>query len=489
MTITFDQIPATRRSPSFLAEFDSSKASQGAALLAYKALLIGQILATGTASGNELHQITSVDSAILLGGRGSMIHMLAKAWRASNSSTELWILTLDDDGAGVAATKTITVAGTSTADGVLALYLGGNRITVAVTSGDTVTEIAAAIVAAINASVNLPVTATSALGVVTVTARNDGTHGNDFDIRANYNASDATPAGITITVAAGATGAANPSLTTALDVLGETWFNVIAHPYTDATNLGAIEAFLTLRNGPLKMIDGFAVTSALGTHAELTSLGNGRNNRHSNIQSQAGKNPLTPPLEYAAEFGALVAKYGAVDPARPLQTLAFSNAVPPADIDLFDSDERELLLYDGIGTSKVVAGTVQIDRAISTYQTSAAGGADTAYLDISTLLTLMYLRYSWRTRMQNKYPRHKLASDASRARAGQKIMTPALGKTECIGWFKQMEAKGLVEGLDQFTNDLVVERDLSDTNRLNFDIPPDLMNQLVVMAAKFSFRL
>ena len=37
--------------------------------------------------------------------------------------------------------------------------------------------------------------------------------------------------------------------------------------------------------------------------------------------------------------------------------------------------------------------------------------------------------------------------------------------------------------------DLVVERDQSDPNRLNFLLPPDLINQLMVTAASLQFRL
>jgi phage tail sheath gpL-like len=52
-----------------------------------------------------------------------------------------------------------------------------------------------------------------------------------------------------------------------------------------------------------------------------------------------------------------------------------------------------------------------------------------------------------------------------------------------------MEELGLVEGFDQFKADLVVERDALDANRLNFLLPPNLINQLVVTAAKVQFRL
>ena len=122
-------------------------------------------------------------------------------------------------------------------------------------------------------------------------------------------------------------------------------------------------------------------------------------------------------------------------------------------------------------------------------QLSAAGSADPAYLDVTTILTLMYLRFTFRTRIATRYPRHKLANDGARFGAGQAVITPLLGKAEAVAWFREMEDLGLVEGFDQFKRDLVVERNVSDANRLDFLLSPDLINQLVVGAAKIQFLL
>lgn len=486
--VAFNEVPSNLRTPFVSVEIDPSQASQGPALLAYRALLIGQILAAGTAVADTLYKVTSAEQVATLAGRGSMLHRQAIRWFAKNTQTETWIGTLDDNGAGAAATKTITVTGPATADGTIALYLGGERITIAVTSGDADTDIATAIDAAITAAVNLPVTSGVASAVVTTTARNAGEVGETYDIRHSYRDDEALPAGVGIAIADGTTGATNPVLTTLIAALGDTWFQIITHPYTDATSLTALEAELADRFGPMRMIDGVAVTAAAGAHATLTTLGDGRNSPHSVIMSQPGASPLVPPGEFAAECAAVVAIAAAADPARPMQTLGL-NSLAPAEADLWTQSERNLLLFDGIGTSRVVAGAVQLGRVITTYQTNAAGGADTAYLDVTTMLTLMYLRYSFRQRMLSKYPRHKLADDGTRVGPGQFIMTRSLGEAEALGWFRDMERLGLVEGYDQFAADLVVERNVTDPNRLDFLLPPDLINQLIVTAGRIAFRL
>lgn len=494
MAISFNETPTALRVPFVSAEIDASQASQGPALLAYRGLLIGQKTAAGTAAANSLHRVTDPAQVISLAGRGSLLHRQAIAWFASNRATELWIGVLEDDAAGVAASGTINVTGPATADGTIPLYLGGKRLPVGVSDADTAIAIASAIADAINADADLPITA--AVGgvgnehIVTVTFRHKGEAGNGYDLRDSYRDGEELPAGVALAYAQLSGGTTNPALSGLIAALGDSWYQIWAHPYTDATSLSAIEAELSSRFGPMRMLDGVAITSASGTFAALTTLGGGRNSQHSSIVAQPGEKPLTPPWEYAAEVAAIAALYGNADPARPFQTLPMRHALPPAEADLFTLEERNLLLFDGIATTRVGAGdVVQLERLITTYQTNAAGADDTAYLDVTTMLTLLYLRYSFRVRMQTRYPRHKLANDGTRLGPGQAVITPKLGKGEALGWFRDMEELGLVEGFDQFKQDVVAERNATDPNRLDLLLPPNIINQLIVTATKVAFRL
>ncbi len=495
MSIAFQSVPSTLRVPFVAVEFDSSRAQQGPALLPYRALLLGQKLAAGTAAANSLARVTSADQVAALAGRGSMLHRMARAYFSNNRVTETWIGVLDDNGAGVAASGTITVTvagegGDQSAAGTINLYVGGDLVQVAVATGDNDNTIAANINAAINDALDLPATSTVLANVATVTHRHRGEVGNDLDLRVNYQDGEQLPSGVDVAIDAMTGGTTNPVLTSLLAALGDTWFQVWAHPYTDETSLTAIEGELASRFGPMRMIDGVAITSAAGTQAVLGTLGDTRNSPHSCIVAQAGNAPLTPPSEFAAAVAAIVAYQGNIDPARPLQTLPVKGVKAPAEADRFTLTERNLELYDGIGTTRVAAGgEVQLERIVTTYQANAAGAPDTSYLDVTTMLTLLYLRYSFRNRILVRYPRHKLGNDGTRFGAGQAIITPKIGKAEALGWFREMEELGLVEGFEQFKNDLVVERNASDPNRLDFLLPPDLINQFIVGAANIQFRL
>ncbi len=490
MSISFNQIPNGLRVPFVAAEFDSSRASQGPSTLDLKALIIGQKMAAGEGVANSLERITSADDARRIGGAGSMLHRQAIAWFASNTSTELWLGILDDPGAGVAASGTITVTGPATAAGTIALYMSSKRIQVGVADAATPTEIAASIAAAINADTDLAVTALAAAAVVTVTVKNAGLAGNGYDMRDNYRDGARLPDGVGLAYVAIAGGTAATDLAPLIATMGDTWYHILSHPYTDAPSLTTIETEMASRFGPLRMIDGVAITSASGTFAELAAIGAARNSQHSVIAVQPGKLPVTHAPEFAAEVAAVVAAYAPQDFARPLQTLPMRHAVQPAEADLFNFSEHDQLLKSGIATTKDSAGgVVRLERLITTYQTNSSGADDTSYLDITTLLTLMYLRYSFRTRMMLKYGRHKLADDDANIGVGQAVITPKAGRGEAVGWFTDMELLGLLEGKDQFKRDLVVERNASDPNRLDFLLPPDLINQLLVTGVQIAFRI
>lgn len=491
--VSFQQVPNNLRIPFAAVEFNAQNATQGPALLPYSGLLIGQKLNTGSAAQDTVVQCVSVADAITKAGRGSMLHRMAIGWFASNESTPLWLGVLADASGGVQATGTIVVTGPATATGTIALYLGGVRLAIGVNIGDAAATIATNIAAAITAALDLPVTAGATTATVTITFRHKGVVGNTYDVRANFNAGEVLPTGVGLTITAlGAVvaGTSNPPLTNLIAAMASLWTQVWAHPYTDATSLTASETELVARSGPMRQQQAIAITSASGSFSTLTTLGVGRNSPNSSIVAQDGQAPLTPPMEFAAEVAALVAFYGAQDPARPFQTLAMSNAIGGAITDQWPPLERNQFLFSGISTTKaVVGGGVQLDRMITTYETSPSGAADVSYLDVTTMLTLLYLRYSFATRFQTKYPRHKLADDGTRFGSGQAVITPMLAAAEAVTWFDDMMDLGLVEDPDEFKNNLVVVRNSQDQNRLDFLLPPNLINGLIVVAAQIQFLL
>lgn len=488
MTISFNEIPADRRVPFVYIEFDGNNAVQGPQRQPYRNLHIGQRLSSGSVAQLVPTLITSKDQAADAFGQGSILQKMLEAQFDVSREIETWAVALDDDGGGVAASGVFGITGTATESGTLCLYVGGQRVKVAVTSGDTASTVATAVRAALNAVEDLVVVAGGSSGTVDVAAKNKGAVGNYIDLRDSYFDGEEVPAGIAVAITPMASGSGNPDVDDALATIGVEQFRIIVHPYTDQANIEALDEELEDRWGPITQNDGQAFTASNVALGSLSTLGNLHNSKFNSIIECTGAADL--PWQIAAKAVARIAISAAIDPARPVQTLTLPGTKPPKLADRLTSEERNILLYDGISTLNIDAGgTYFLERVITTYKTNALGGDDPAFLDIETMNTLSYLRWDLRNYLLRKYPRHKLANDGTRFGEGQAIVTPKIMKAEIISRFREWEELGLVEGADQFKEQLIVERDESDPNRLNMMLPPDLVNQLRVTAVKIGFLL
>ena len=490
MAVSFNQVPSNALVPFTYVEIDPSRAGSSGA--AFRSLLIGQRLASGTVAAEVPTPVGSALDARAKFGAGSMLAIMAAAFRRQNPTGQLWAVALDDAAGATDQTHTITVSAAATGAGTISLYIAGRRIPVPISGALAVTAVATAINTAIlsagGASAGvLPVTSTVAAAVVTLTARNGGAS-SDIDVRHSYRPDEVLPPGVGLAIAAGTAGATDPDISDALDAITDQIFNVIVNPYTASATMATLEAELLARWGPTRQIDGVAFTGYRGTAAAATTYGNARNSPYSSVMG-ISTSP-TSIVEWAGAIAGAVGLSAAADPALPFQTLPLRGVLPASLANRFSFAERETLLADGIATHTVDrTGVVALERMVTTYQTAAGGVADTAFRDANTLFTASFVKASFRQRFSTKFGRYKLANDGTRFGPGQRVVTPSTARAEAIALFRQWENAGLVENADAFKDALVVERNASDPNRLDFLIPPDLVNQLRVLAASISFTL
>lgn len=492
MTVPFSNIPQNVRVPLFYAEVDSSQA--GYFTQQNRSLLVGQKLTAGTSPANTLQLVARTDEAKALFGVGSMLARMHEIYRQNDPFGEVWCIALDDPGAGVAATGSFAITGTATKAGTLNAYVGSQRVQIGVASGDTAATLATALAAAVNANVELPVTAAAATGTVTLTARHKGALGNDLLLQMNYFGAaggESTPAGLTVTVNAMSGGTTSPSLTAAVAAMGDEEFDFIISPYSDTTSLDLWRTTMNDSSGRWawnRQIYGHVYSAQRGAFSALQSAGVLRNDQHTTI---AGFETLvpSPAWEYAAAYGARNAVFINADPARPTQTGELVGILPAPAGNRFVQTERQTLLSSGIATSFVSGGVVRIERAITTYQKNLWNQADPSYLDSETLHQLAAILRRLRNAITTKYPRHKLADDGTQFGAGAAIVTPSVIRGELLAQYAAMEDEGLVENAKAFAANLIVERAANDPNRLNVLLPPDLVNQLRVFAVLAQFRL
>jgi len=118
-----------------------------------------------------------------------------------------------------------------------------------------------------------------------------------------------------------------------------------------------------------------------------------------------------------------------------------------------------------------------------------SGVEDISYLDLNTKWTVDFIRFAVRARIALRFPRYKLANDGTQYAPGQAVVTPRTIRGELLALFRELEEVALVEGFEQFKNDLLVVRSTQDPNRVNAVLPPDIVNQFRVFAAAVQFRL
>lgn len=490
MAISFNTLPITIRTPGVYVEVDASRASKGVGELPHVTLIVGQKTSAGSATSGGLYQPRSPDDARALFGQTAQIAETFAAYRSVDPLTEVWCIPLADNASGVAATGSITWTGPSTEAGSVPFYVGGRRVVVAVPNGTSATALETLALAAFALEADLPVTVGADAGTgVDFTAVNKGVSGNQIFLGVALQPGERIPAGLAFTVTPMASGATEPAHSAAVTAMGEDQYHTIVVATSDATQVGLYVTELESRFGGLRQIDGQIFVGKFDSRANLTTLGNSFNSNTLTLIGSEASAVKALPWEQAARAAAYSALQAQIQPARALTGKNLLTSAAPRG-SRFDRANRDILLSDGVSTTFASSdGRELIERLVTTYQTNSLGFPDQAFQDLSTCRLLSALRYTMRNRIGTKFANFLLANDGSEV-TGQPVVTPSIIRSELIALFGDWADLAWVERgtIDQFKAELVVERDLSDPNRVNVIMPPDLMNNLLITAASLQFR-
>lgn len=483
MSVSFDFIPSALRYPGAYIEIDGSAAGLSGDIGAV--LIVGQKLAAGTAPAGEITMVSSVQDARAKAGVGSMLARMVERYRAIDPSLDVYMLPYSDNVAGVSATCTLTVTGAATAGGVLALYIGGDLVSVGVTSGQTATQVAASIAAAVNASLGLPVTATAAAAVVTLTARHKGTCGNGIDVRLNLYG-EAAPAGIALAITAMAGGTGDPAPGNLTSLLGTRyWFNYVVLGVNDAATLAAWHTESQLRYRP-PVQQGFrAFTAHRGDFAAAVAFGGAVNYEHISCLA-LGINPVSH-WEAAAIVAAAAAPKLRNNPVESLEGRALTGLIGTS---YFDWTQANSLLFKGMSVLQMTRdGSCSIKRLISMYQFRPDGSADDAYLDINTAEVMERIRYEQRIGAIQRFTGTAAAKSNEGYRPGLRITTEDSVRAYLLSLYENvlMRERGWVQAYDYYKGTLVVEQDPTNPSRFNFVDQPVVLSPYYVLAGRAKF--
>jgi phage tail sheath gpL-like len=412
-------------------------------------------------------------------------------YRNNDSFGEVWALPQTIPTTGTAPTATITFSGPAAAAGNAYIYIGGQLVQFAISSGDTATVMGTNFLAAAALIPTLPVTATAAAGVVTLTARDRTISGSDIDLRANYlgnAAGQVLPSGVTVTFSVtnmSSTGVANPSIASSIALLGNKPFDFIISGLNDTPNL---ELILTLLNDSAgrwswqQEIFGHALAVSTGNISTQSALAASLNNQHISVFGAYGT--PWPAYRCAADLGALWAVSCRANPALPVQNIT-SNIPAPALASQFDISERQTLLSDGVATIKTVSGGTVLERMVTTYTTNASGVPDTSYQNVETLDCLTYIIRDLRTYLSTTYARKILVADGTPISGGSYMTTAQLILADVISRYQTYCNDGVAQNYAGFAAAATAQN--LGNGKVALQLPINVADQLRIIAMQVDF--
>lgn len=472
--IVYEQIPTDFALPGPQTEIVEPK-QDGLGTVPLQVLLMGQKLAAGSAAELTLKECLASDASDAAGwfGADSMLHQMVQRFKKINKYTKLYAMGIDDLVAGVARQLTYTVTGPATASGTAKARIGDLTVRFGVNSGDTAIDVAAAIVAAMDAAQGMPTT--QAVGanpnehVITATLRHKGEAGNDLVV-----SFEDLPAGIAIAVAQTVAGSGEPDVSEITAAIAGQRFKRMVQPWSDATNLAAIASELETRWLAPGAIDGFVFIGKAGTHAQLVTYGNSGNHRFIGVVPTGKK--VTLPYLHAAEVAAATA--AKADQTAPFEGVTLKQTNPEAPEDRFDDPERNSLILAGVSIDSVTpSGQVRIDAIVTMRTKNDQNATDYTWRYPQRIFTLSAIRDDLQIAAAQDWPGYKIIDDdfptediGSRKLVRRKDYQSWV-KVRAKLWYRE----GWIENLPQFLADLKV---VKNGTRFETVIRADLVNGL-----------
>lgn len=486
--MTLTSIPSNRRTGLFQAQFSERQAAALSPLV-QPAIILAQKTSAGSATAGTKYLVASELQAIALFGVGSVAHHMCSAFLRNAPGHELWCVAYGDAGSAVLATRTLTVTepSLSTEAGTISLYVAGRLVEVAIASGIDQDAVAAAIVAAVTADTDLPVTAavgsTGSEHVVTFSAKCGGSVGNQITLALNAlgaEAGQATPAGVGLTLAGPllTSGATNTSAATWVTALGATaGYDVFVQQEPDATLTAAMKVELERRWEYDVALDGHIISAKMDSSADLIAFADDYLTDYLTVVGiPEGVGMLTPAYEVAAAYAGRAAAALAADPGAPIQGIALKGLWPK--FTPFNDTENNVLARGGVASLTTSGADVTIVYEAVTSATSAKAR------DVQIPFLNSRFRRRMRNRVLTEYPRFKLADDTQPISGGQQIVTPTMAKAVLNGEYGAMVAEGFMQRASDFEAALAVERNEDYEDRLDVYCEPSLIDQLRVVAMR-----
>ena len=463
---TTDFVPGVYLQVNFAAGASAGTSNPISILLMGNALASSPCVTSGLTDGYifgpDVEGLTVATSSDVINmfGSGSELHrMFMRVASVNKGTTPIYFVAVSES-SGSAAVGTSTFGGTATATGYVRAYIGDSFVDTAISVGDGYVAVAANVAASISSLLTLPVTASPALGVLTLTAKQKGPRGNSIRF-----AIKVVGKGVGITSSAQnfanlSSGSTVDTWTNALATISPHRFTYIVSPGEDATvsgDLGELVAQVVSNALPIPGIRQrvFAGnTSSLGTAGAFAKA---LNTPLCDVIWQQNSN-LTPGELAAYTAGAVAYLESAAIPTLNFdylgttpQTAPFWQISAPFDGTAPTRTTIKSALIDGLSPVQTLSnGASTLVSLITTYsQDPVSGNLDTRVRDHS-IVTIMFLAADLiQSTLSQSYANKQAAADPP---AGQKpptsqVVTPSRVRTTVNKVLLRMADNGLLQDI------------------------------------------
>lgn len=490
MAIGFNSIPGNIVAPIISFEVNSGGQFESQSRL----VLLGHKTTAGSLALDTLTPVQTMREAVSLCGKGSMLAEKFRASRANAQAQEIWVGASAE--VGTAEVRTITVASVPASGGVGVLQIAGRIIQVEIGAGDSASDVAAGLAAAINGFQDwltlaaLPFTATAASAVVTVTARHKGEIFGTVDIHAPTTIASNAFAGTALTIAVVTPGVGTPDTSAILAQYGDDAFDWTVSPWSDDVNFGRYDTLMNDVSGRWawnRQAYGHVFTAKTASTSAMTTFGLTKDTRHVSVIPQiTGAGNGTPVWEFlAAEVARQVpwlSDGSTGNVSRNQAGLDVQQVLAPRDRSLWLNDfaTRDAFLTSGISTWKVRPdGVVAIDKTVTMSRTDGAGNVDTTFRDIQKIGQVMYALRRFRARLQSEHGQKAIAN----TNPGDLLAITTVKDIKATVIATAAEMPGVLDNIAEFADRLEVRRNADNPNRVDIYAPLDMLNPLDVIAA------
>lgn len=352
-------------------------------------------------------RITSAFQAGSRYGFGSPIHLIAlQLFPPTGDGVGTIPVTVfplvDDYDAGVPAVGSITPSATATVQATFRARIGGvlsAPFTVAV--GDTVGVICDKMVVAINAVLEMPVTAVDGTTDVDLTAKWDGASGNDIVLEVLTEDGDVPSEDVTFSFTAMASGAVDPDIDAALEAFGSIWYTLVISGFK-STNTAALDSFSAAGEGRWNQLVRKPFMAFSGTAEDdvntAVTVPNARTLDRVNVQCVAPGSPNMPCVIAAAAVRE-IAKLANNNPPTDYGSRPLRGLTPGLDTEQWNYTQRDLAVKAGSSTVEVKGGLVHLSDTVTFYH--PAGDPTPAFRFVVDVIKLWNVIYNLGLEFEN----------------------------------------------------------------------------------------